>query len=220
MALPEIPDLDDIFDGIGDVFEDVFDSLNDIELLDGLDNIFDDLGDLDFVDDLIGLDLFRGGNDNDNIIGSVASDILIGLVGNDILLGMIGNDILNGGRGNDLLQGLLGNDTLVGQVGRDILDGGRGNDTLIGGRGLDQLTGGRGRDEFVVQLRNGLDTILDFEDRSDRLALAEDIEFEDLRITRRGRDTVVSYGSSNLVVLKGIRPTQLSAADFISFTDG
>lgn len=220
MALPNLPDFGDIVDSVGDVFEDIFGGLDDIELLDGLDQIFDDLGDLDLLDNLAGRTLFRGNNGNDNIIGSIAGDILIGLVGNDILLGMIGNDIINGGRGNDIVQGLLGNDTLIGNIGRDILDGGRGNDLLFGGQGLDQIIGGRGRDEFVLQLRSGLDTVLDFENGRDRLRLPDGIDFDDLRITRRGSDTVVSYGSNSLVTLKGIRLDQINGADFISFTEG
>lgn len=225
MNLPEVPDFDNIFNDInlndiGDVFEDVFDGLGDIDLLDGLDNLLDNLGDIDILDDLVGRPLFRGNTGDDSIIGSIAGDILIGFLGNDILLGAIGNDIINGGRGSDLLRGLVGSDTLLGDIGRDILEGGGGNDTLVGGQGFDQISGGRGRDEFVLQLRNGIDTVLDFEDQRDRFRLPENIDFDDLRLVQRGRDAVVRVGSSALAVLRDIDIDRLTGADFISFTDG
>ncbi len=61
------------------------------------------------------------------------------------------------------LNGTAGRDTLIGTAGDDILNGGPGADTL---------TGGAGRDRFIyASLRDGLDSVTDFQPGNDRFDL-------------------------------------------------
>ena len=101
----------------------------------------------------VGVTIFNGGADADNVTGGVGNDDLAGggcpdtlggAAGNDILAGEAGNDILNGGHGDDELRGGDGNDTLDGGHHMDELYGGAGNDTLDGGNDDDVLHGGCG----------------------------------------------------------------------------
>jgi len=92
-----------IFDtGDGDIFEEEFESDNDI---------------------------INGGAGDDTISGGVGSDILRGGDGNDTVFGGDGDDNLNGGAGDDTLNGGAGNDFFVGITGTDVISGGDGNDT-------------------------------------------------------------------------------------------
>ncbi|MCK6406032.1 MAG: ExeM/NucH family extracellular endonuclease [Rhodocyclaceae bacterium] len=61
-----------------------------------------------------------------------------------------------------------------GTAGRDTLVGTAGDDVISGGPGADVLTGGAGADLFVfASLRDGIDTITDFQPGSDRIALTQ-----------------------------------------------
>ncbi|NJN88346.1 MAG: hypothetical protein HC881_21225 [Leptolyngbyaceae cyanobacterium SL_7_1] len=116
----------------------------------------------------------------------------------------------------DRLLGLGGNDTLVGRNGSDRLEGGTGNDFLDGGKGRDTYVGGGGRDRFKLSRREGRDTILDFQNGVDRLALAGNLEFDDLTIRRSGRNTLISAGRDQLALLSNINSNQITAADFVT----
>jgi len=131
---------------------------------------------------------------------------------NDRLTGTAGNDTLNGLTGNDTLIGNAGNDTLVGSAGNDFLDVGAGADVLIGGLGDDRLLGGTGSDRFVLEKGIGRDTILDFQDGEDRLVLVG-MKFKDLKFSRSGKNTTISFGKDQLAVLAGIQVSQITAAD-------
>lgn len=62
--------------------------------------------------------------------------------------------------------------SIDGTAGRDVLAGSAGDDAITGGIGADVLTGGAGGDQFVfTSLRDGLDTITDFQPGSDRIVL-------------------------------------------------
>lgn len=63
--------------------------------------------------------------------------------------------------------------TINGSAGRDALVGTTGDDVITGGIGADVLTGGAGADQFVfASLRDGVDTLTDFQPGSDRIVLS------------------------------------------------
>ncbi|PZU25062.1 MAG: hypothetical protein DI589_02415 [Shinella sp.] len=150
-------------------------------------------------DKLVSIENIIGSNYGDNISGTVA------------------NNVLNGGAGNDTLNGGAGNDTLI---------GGTGNDTLIGGIGNDILTGGAGKDTFVFYTYDGKDTVTDFQ--------ATGSQFDLLQISSRttgidsfaeimdgglayqsGSDVLLNLGKGDLVTLKGVDLSDLSASNFL-----
>jgi predicted extracellular nuclease len=168
---------------------------------------------------LVGLNLSssltvqNGGNGNNTLNGTSGRDELNG--GN-------GNDILNGGNGNDTLIGGNGKDTLNGGISNDILVGGNGDDLLNGGQGNDTLTGGRGSDRFVLAAGAGIDTITDFKDGKDQLALSGTLSFGELTIAQgtdtNAANTFISVTSSNelLAILNGVNVSAITVADFVT----
>ena len=108
-----------------------------------------DIGALSVLINGSGSDGGISGDEDDNVLlGTVASESIAGLAGNDTLFGGAGDDELDGGAGNDTLFGGAGNDTLFGGAGDDELDGGAGDDEFDGGAGDDELDGGAGDDEL------------------------------------------------------------------------
>jgi Ca2+-binding RTX toxin-like protein len=133
-----------------------------------------------------GDDWLDGGSGNDALYGDAGTDSLFGGSGKDALYGGDGDDWLDGGSSSDALYGDAGHDSLFGGSGKDKLYGGIGNDSLDGGSdtdvlwgglGRDSLTGGSGRDVFdfndIAETAVGAerDTILDFQNRYDRIDL-------------------------------------------------
>jgi Ca2+-binding RTX toxin-like protein len=152
---------------------------------------------------------------NDTLTGTSGADTLNGFAGDDRLTGLAGNDRLIGGTENDTLLGEAGKDTLLGEAGNDVLEGGKGNDRLEGGAGNDTLITGGGRDTIVIGLREGVDTVRDFRDRSDRIDLRGRLSFGQLTIRQRGRNTLIRADGSNLLVLQNFDADSLTRSDFI-----
>jgi Ca2+-binding RTX toxin-like protein len=212
---------DDILNGFTDVVKDVFNGLDDINLLDGLDSVLDKLDDVNLLDNFVGDALLQGGLADDllrvavgSVVGGGVGGVVLGLLGNDTLVGAIADDLLNGGKGNDRLRGLGGNDFLTGLLGSDRLEGGKGDDTLIGGKGLDNLFGGAGKDTFVLEKRHGEDIVNDFRDGVDVIKLLDGMDYEDLKIVQDGVDTLIRLGRSELATLRNTKAERITAADF------
>lgn len=219
-----------------DILEDQFERASDFERLGAGDDIYDaGLGN-DTVYGGSGSDRIRGGADDDMLYGRKDNDVLRGddgadrLVGNqgqdrlfgddgdDRLNGNAGSDELNGGTGDDRLFGNQGGDELNGGDGRDLLSGQKGDDVLAGGNGRDELRGGEGWDEFVYNdLREGNDTITDFEDGIDLISLTNlGLDFNDLDISSAngGSDALVEFGNTS-ILLNGVTVDDLDQSDFV-----
>jgi Ca2+-binding RTX toxin-like protein len=172
----------------------------------------------------------------ENLSGSSGNDSLTGDAGNNVLAGDTGNDTLSGGDGDDILYGDgriqidnhgtagSGPITTFGDVfvldgeadGNDTLNGGKGNDQLVGGGGDDVLTGGAGSDTFLFGAASGHDRITDFvkKDVIEFDATSGVHGFGDLVLTASGKDTLISWGTGDTILVEGIKPKQLSASDF------
>ncbi|TXN81506.1 cadherin-like domain-containing protein [Methylobacterium sp. WL8] len=92
-------------------------------------------------DQLVSVEVVRGGSGADVIGGDAGPNDLFGGVGRDHLAGGAGNDLLDGGADYDVLSDGTGSDTVLGGGGDDVLivatdadadrfDGGSGEDTL------------------------------------------------------------------------------------------
>jgi hypothetical protein len=78
------------------------------------------------------------------------------------------------------------------------------------------MYGGRGSDKFVIESGSGTDRITDFT-HADRIvfdASSGVSDFGQLVFTTVGRDTKISWGTGDSLTINGIRPSNLSAADF------
>ena len=157
--------------------------------------------------------VINGGNGTDALNGTLGRDELNGGNGKDTLSGSYGKDTLNGGNGDDIL---------LGQVSNDILVGGNGDDLLNGGQGKDTLTGCQGSDRFVLAVGTGSDTITDFKDGEDLLALSDTLSFGQLTIAQgtdaNAANTLISLTSSNelLAILNGVNALNITTADFVT----
>ena len=88
--------------------------------------------------------------------------------------------------------------------------GGNDNDELDGGADNDLLNGGSGDDVFVLREGDGTDIIIDFTLGSDRLGLADGLEFDSLSFSGNN----ILSGSVILASLSGIDTEQLTEVDF------
>ncbi len=152
----------------------------------------------------------------ENLVGSPGNDEAIGNELANSILGGAGNDTITGGRQSDTLDGGEGNDYLSGSKGLDVLTGGGGDDLLWGGQGNDTIVGGFGRDRIVLELNGGMDTILDFADGIDFLALAQGLRFEQLSIAPSANGTEIRFASTGqvLAMLPGIALSAIGQFDF------
>ena len=91
--------------------------------------------------------------------------------GNDTFLLSGKNDTIAGGAGSDNIKASGGDDRLSGNSGSDTIDGGAGADVITGGSGHDVLTGGTEVDSFVFGIKDGADTITDYDQTLDILQL-------------------------------------------------
>lgn len=117
------------------------------------------LGGNDYLEGSFDQDTLYGNSERDTLIGNQANDVLLGGIGDDYLVGGENEDFLAGNLDNDQVDGGNGNDTLRGGQGNDLLAGGNGNDVVAGDFGTDTLLGGLDRDIFVLNVREGFNSI-------------------------------------------------------------
>ena len=183
-----------------------------------------------------GDDILLGNGGSDRLAGNGGSDRILGGFGNDQALGGSGDDLIRAGLGDDRVVGGSGDDELLGNRGEDRIVGGAGDDRIIGGFDSDRITGGGGSDTMVYRsIRDGFDTITDFELGTDRIDVRRLLRRSGLTagasalgdtIQLGGGDnrTVVSFdrdgadGSRDplrLAVLAGVSLSAVSAESFV-----
>ena len=150
----------------------------------------------------LGDDWLCGGDEDDTLVGGTG-DPGKPDTGNDTLHGGNNDDLLLGNGGADLLTGDSGADTLIGGAGNDLLEGGIGGDRLFGDLGDDTLIGGSGSDRFALQRDRGSDTIVDFDARTDILALDTGLTRSDLTIVNVGGALEVRVGVDAAASIEG-----------------
>lgn len=166
------------------------------------------------------------GNGDTFIFAGAGNDIVGGRGGNDYLVGDAGDDVLYGGDGNDFLMGSDGIDRLEGGAGLDILFGGGGFG--FGAQVADVLVGGKGKDLFALELPSvtGIPwpdeaptIIQDFKDGIDFIGLVSQGDpffgYDDLSISRQGKHTLISAGTTELAVLRNVAPASIDRTDFV-----
>ena len=128
-----------------------------------------------------------------------------------------GIENVDGSELSDSITGDANANDLRGNDGNDTLVGGRGDDFLYGGLGNDALTGSQGRDTFVIEASSGDDTIRDFSRSGDTILFDVSsgvTSFSQLVFTQVGGDTSVTWGTSDSLLIQGVKPKQFSASDF------
>ena len=185
-----------------------------------------------------GGDSIRGEGGNDTIDGGTGADSLNAGAGIDTLTyekssaGVtvdlnVATQSSGGDAAGDTLYffenvtGSIYGDTISGNYQSNRLVGGLGADTLNGGTGSDYLTGGGGADTFrFTDLTFGSDSILDWQDGSDKISMALSIadDFTDFTITDNGTTyavvRIIGVAGSAIIVQNSIAFT-LDAADFV-----
>ena len=144
------------------------------------------------------------GSDTLFIDSGKSGDTLLGLAGDDILSGLTGagGNTLDGGDGDDTIYAYL-NDTVI---------GGAGDDLIFGGLGGNTLSGGAGQNLFVlsgIDLPKTPNTITDFKPLDDTIEvdLATGSKVSDVTTTVVGADTSISFGSTQLAIVKNAKLT-------------
>lgn len=109
--------------------------------------------------DNVGLDveMVRGGESADRIVGSGASNWLNGWGGNDEVDGAAGEDALFGGINDDRTFGGEGQDTIEGGDGNDLVDGGAAVDSLHGDEAQPCAPGDCATGQDTIAARDGFD---------------------------------------------------------------
>ncbi len=100
-----------------------------------------------------------------------------------------------------------------GTAGRDNLTGTAGDDVITGGFGADTLTGLDGADQFVfTSLRDGIDTITDFQPGVDRILLTQLLQSLGINSTAPIGDGFVTCRTSGADAMIGIDPDASGSA--------
>ncbi|SFI10385.1 calcium-binding protein [Albimonas pacifica] len=188
------------------------------------------------TDTLAGIEAIRGSDYDDRIFGDALANMFRGMEGDDTLDGRGGmdevrydRDASRGGTAGVTVNLALGTatdgfgdtDTLIaiervrGSDQADTLIGDDGDNRLEGLGGDDLLTGGGGADEFRIRAADlGTDTITDFEQGADTVALGFVADFSELAIVENADHAIVSGPGGFSLRIEGDF-AGLSADDFV-----
>lgn len=180
-----------------------------------------------------GSDVLRGGAGGDLIDGGAGNDTVsyagskTGIV---ILLGTTPYAYGGDAQGDTFIsienvRGSEGNDYIGGDDGDNRIDGRAGFDYLSGNGGNDTLTGGANGDQFHFGWGYAQDTVTDFEFAGDNDVLFLEMgppydTFEDVMAVASatgvgGVDTQFDFGGGDVLTLRNVLMSDLSASDFI-----
>jgi Ca2+-binding RTX toxin-like protein len=98
-----------------------------------------------------GIEIIKGTQAGDHLVGNEAAQELNGNGGNDVVDGAGGDDIVGGSDGDDVLYGGAGNDKLDGHADSDRIDAGPGTDQVRGDGYCNVFLCGGGPDEILVR---------------------------------------------------------------------
>lgn len=176
-----------------------------------------------------GYDVANGGDGHDKLYGEADNDQLSGGAGNDLVNGGDGNDNVDGNEGDDKLYGGNGDDIVEGWFGNDQIWGGGGNDALVAGGGADKLWGGKGADDFIFGNGMGKDVIYDFKLRQDDQLIIQgnmngtgigsgstdaEVMQRFMKLVKQvGSNTVIDFGSGDVLTLKNFKASTLDRGD-------
>ena len=183
-------------------------------------NTFHTFNGSDYLKGFDGDDALYAGGGNDIVEGGQDDDIVSGDAGDDFLYGDYqyettfanGDDFIFGGSGDDYLFGAGGNDELNGGTDDDILEGGTGEDVLIGGAGTDTF-----RFDVGAEVGFGhIDTIRDFEDGTEKIALANTGGLTSLEkfALSGGAETLIVINGTHGIYLEGVAYADIDGSDF------
>jgi Ca2+-binding RTX toxin-like protein len=172
-----------------------------------------------------GDDLIYGNQNDDQIYGNLGNDTLYGGQDNDAMFGGQNDDVVYGNFADDQIYGNLGDDTLYGGQDNDALFGGWGQDHLYGNKGNDTLTGGINADRFYFGNLSDQDTITDFDDGVDLIAIASNVNGSGIVSTadalaassQVGDDVIVDLGGGHQVTIEDFSLGNLGTDDFTIF---
>lgn len=188
----------------------------------------------DIIAGLDGADSISGGDGDDLVFGGPGADTIDGGAGFDVLsysaatTGVV-VDLLNpaanaGEAAGDVISGferLVGSyfgDRILGSAADEEIYALAGDDVLRGRGGNDTLFGGAGADLFEFAAGEGDDVIADFAGGIDRIDLRPyaGASFAGLAIAAAGAaDALVTLPGGETILLLGVAPGALSAADFL-----
>lgn len=151
----------------------------------------------------------KGGSKLDHIF----SNISMTLPKNVEILSLSGDDDING-TGNSNENSIFGNS------GANTLKGGGGSDYLASDAGKDLLYGGDGADIFYFDDGYDKDTIKDFEDGLDKIALYDhsatpDYDSVKEHMSQDGDNVVIDFGDGDKLTINNITVKHLTEADFV-----
>lgn len=127
----------------------------------------------------------------ENLTSSAQDELFLGLAGNDHILADAGNAFLKVGTGDDRIFGDAGSDLLIGSKGRN------------------QLIGGTDQDIFLLQAKQFLNIIRDFENGIDRLGLPKRLTYGNFDISQQVQKTILSINTNVVAILNEINITQI-----------
>lgn len=166
---------------------------------------------------LVNIAGINGSSGDDTITASAFYDSDTSSYSGAIVDAAAGSDYVYGTNGYaDVIDGGDGDDVLYGYGGLDVIDGGNGDDILVGGAGGSNLTGGDGSDWFWFETGEGVHTVTDYVDGTDKMVIGTSISSINLYLYNGGADTLLEFDSgATYAILKGVSAYDIDSTDFL-----